>query len=64
MNKNNSIETHILPYVKQTASGSLRYDSGYPKSVLWDNLEGWGEERSRSGVQEEGDTCMPMADPC
>ena len=34
----NSIETHILPYVKQMISGSLLYDTGNPKPVLCDNL--------------------------
>ena len=60
----NSIETYILPYVKWIASGSLMYDAGNPKLVLCDNLERWGGEGSGKGVQEGGDTCMPMADSC
>ena len=40
------------------------YDPGSPNLVLCDNLEGWGGEGSQSGVQEEGDKCMPMADSC
>ena len=39
------------------------YDVGHPKPVLWDNLEGWGREE-RAGVQDGGDTCMPMAVSC
>ena len=40
----NSIGTFILPYVKQIASGNLLFDSGNPKPVLCDFLEGvgWG----------------------
>ena len=51
---------HTLPYVKQTARGSLIYDSGHPKPVLGDNLEGWGG-REAGGLQDVGDTCMPAA---
>ena len=29
--------------------------------MLCDNLEGWGEGRWE-GVQDEGDTCIPVAD--
>ena len=47
----NSSETHTLPYVKQTASGSLLYDSGKPKPVLCDNLDGWG---GQGGIKREG----------
>ena len=39
------------------------YDAGmHPKPVLCDNLQGWGEEGGGRGVQDGGDTCMPMAD--
>ena len=54
----NSIKTYTLPYVKQIASGSLMCNSGHPRSVLCDNLEGWGGEE---GFQEGGDMCIPMA---
>ena len=50
----------MLPYVKQIASGSLMYDTRNPKMVLCDNLEGWSREVVGKGVQEGGDTCMPM----
>ena len=33
-------------YVKQIGSGGLMYDTGNPKSVLHDKLEGWGGEGS------------------
>ena len=36
----NSIETCILPYVKQIASPSLMHDTGHSKLVPWDNPEG------------------------
>ena len=32
--------------------------------VHCDPLEGWGGEGGARGVQEGGDTCIPMADPC
>ena len=35
------------------------YDAGHPKPVLCDNLEGWDGEGG--GVQEAGDTSMPVA---
>ena len=57
----NSTETCTLPYVKQTASGSLMYDAGNPKLVLCDNLEQWGGEGVGRGVQEGGDSCVPIA---
>ena len=34
------------------------YDTGNPKHVLCDNLEGWAEEGRQWGAQEAGDTCM------
>ena len=40
----NSIETCILPYVKQTTSVSLMHEAGHSKLVLRDNPEGWGGE--------------------
>ena len=55
---------YILLYVIQISSGSLRYDAGNPKPVLYDNLEGWVAEGGGRGVQEEGNTCMPMANSC
>ena len=48
----NSIETCILPYVKQMTSANWMYEAGHPKLVLWDNPEGWGGEGGGSGVQD------------
>ena len=52
----NSIETCILPYVKQMASARSMHEAGHSKLVLWDNPEGWG-----GGDSGWGDTCTPMA---
>ena len=35
----NSIETGILPLVKQMTRASLMHETGHPKPVLWDNPE-------------------------
>ena len=39
-------------------SASLMYDAEHPKSVLCDNLEGWGGEGGEKRVQDGGDTCI------
>ena len=39
-NWKSSIETHILPYIKQIASGNLLCDAESSNPVLCDNLEG------------------------
>ena len=39
-------------------------DAGNPKLVLYNNLEGWGGEGGGRGLQERGDTCIPMANSC
>ena len=39
-------------------------DSRNPRLVLCDNLEGQGREGDGRGVQEGGDTGVPMADSC
>ena len=57
MNGESSMETHTLPYVKQTASGNLLDDSGSSNRVLCDNREGWDGTGGRREVQEGGDTC-------
>ena len=46
------------------ASGNLLYDSGNPKPLLYDNLEGWDGVRDEKEVQEGEDICIPMADSC
>ena len=40
MTRENSPETHTLPYIKQIASGNLLYDAESSNPVLCDNLEG------------------------
>ena len=37
LQRENSIETCISPYVKQMTSASLMYEAGHSKTVLWDN---------------------------
>ena len=37
-----SIETCILPYVKQTTRASSTREAGHSKLVLWDNPVRWG----------------------
>ena len=50
----NSVETRILPYVKQMTSASLMHEAGHSKLVLWDNPEGWDREGGGRGIQDEG----------
>ena len=59
-NRESSIETYTLPYVKQIASASSMYDARHPKPGLCDNLKGC------RGGGDSGwrDTCMPMSDSC
>ena len=49
----NSIETCVLPYVKQMTSASSLHEAGHPKPVLWDSPERWSEEGG-GGVQGWG----------
>ena len=59
----NSIETCILPYVKQIASPGLMHDKGAQGwcigMTLWDRM---GREVGE-GLRL-GNTCTPMADSC
>ena len=50
----NSLETCILPYVKEMTSASLMFEAGHSKLVLWDNPEGWGGEGGVRGVHDGG----------
>ena len=59
-----SMETYILPYVKQIAGGNLLYDTGSSNPVLCDNLEAWDGVGHGRKVQEGGDIHIPMADSC
>ena len=47
----NSIETCILPYVKQMTSPSSMHETGHSKPVHWDNPEGWDGEGGGRRVQ-------------
>ena len=50
MIRENSIETCILPYVKQIASPGSMHVTGCSGLVYWDNPEGWdGEGGGRGG---------------
>ena len=48
----NSIETCILSYVKQTASPGSMPETGCLGLVPWDDPEGWDGEGCGSGVQD------------
>ena len=50
----NSIETCILPYVKQMARASLMDEAGHSKPVYWDNPEGWHGKGGGRRVQDGG----------
>ena len=73
-NRESSIETHTLPYIKQIASGNLLSDTGSSNLVLCDKLDGWHGVGARKEVQEEGTKIqkkgtyiyiyIPMADSC
>ena len=47
----NSIETYILPYVKQITSPGSMHETGCSGLVHWDDPEGWGGEGGGRGVQ-------------
>ena len=48
----NSIETGILPYVKQIASLGLMPETRRSGLVHWDDPEGWDGEGGGRGVQD------------
>ena len=50
----NSIETCILPYVKQITSPSSMHETGYSKPVHWDNPEGRDGEGGEGAIQDGG----------
>lgn len=46
-------------------SASSTHEAGHTKLLLWDNIKGQREEGGRRRIQDaEGDTCIPLADPC
>ena len=59
----NSIETCILPYVKQIASPVSMHETGCSGLVHWDDSEGW-MGREVGGRVRMGNTCTPVADSC
>ena len=59
----NSIETCILPYVKQIPSSGLVPETGCSGLVHWDDPEGWDGGGGGRGFRM-GDTWTPMADSC
>ena len=50
----NSIETCILPYVKQIASPGSMHETGSLGLVHWDDPEGWDGEGGGRKVQDGG----------
>ena len=48
----NSIETYILPYVKQIASPGLMHETGCSGLLHWDDPEGWEGKGGGRGVQD------------
>ena len=50
----NSTETCISPYVKQMTSVSSMHEAGHPKSVVWNNPEGWDGEGGGKGLRIGG----------
>ena len=57
----NSIETCILPYVKQMTSPGSMIKAGPSGPVHWDNPEGGDGEGGGRGFRN---TCTPVADSC
>ena len=50
----NSIETCILPYVKQITSPGLMHETVCLGLVHWDDPEGWNGEGGGRGVEDVG----------
>ena len=50
----NSIETRILPYVKQITRPSAMHETGHSKPAHWVNTGGWDGEGGRREVQDGG----------
>ena len=53
----NSIETCILPYVKQMTRASSMHKAGHSKLVLWDNPEGCAGKGGRFKMGRHMCTC-------
>ena len=52
MIRENSIETCILLYVKQTTSPGSMHETGCSGLVHWDDPEGWDGEGAGRGAQD------------
>ena len=52
----NSIETCILPYVKQLTSPGLMPETWSSGLVHWDDPEGWDGEKGERGAQDREHT--------
>ena len=61
-NRESSVETYTLPFVKYKSGGNLLYDVGSSDPLLCDNLEGWDGVGGGREVQKGGDICIPIAD--
>ena len=48
----NSIEAHILSYVKQITSQGLMHETGCSGMVHWDDPEGWAGKGGGRAVQD------------
>ena len=59
----NSIETCVLPYVKQMTSASSMHKAGH-SSRYSGTTQKDGVGRELGGGSGWGDTCTPMADSC
>ena len=54
MIQENSIETCILPYVKQINSPSSMNETEHSKPVHWNHPKGWDREGGGRGIQDGG----------
>ena len=57
-----SIETCVLPHVKQITSASSMHETGHSKPVPWEHPEGQDGEGYGKGGFKMRNTCIPMAD--
>ena len=55
----NSIETHIVSYVKQIANPGSMHETWCSELVHWDDPEGWDGERGGSGCSGGGTHVHP-----
>ena len=53
----NSIETCMLPYVKQVTSPGSMHETGCSGLMHWDDPERWDGKGGERGVQDGGHIC-------